>query len=230
MARYDGLEQKLGYVFDNKALLETALTHSSYTAEQGKSYTGNNERLEFIGDAYLDAIVGLKLFAIMPEAHEGVLSKTRAAVVCARSLAAIGKELGLGAFLRLGRGEEISGGREKESLLADAMEAVLGAILLDGGYDRAATVVKELFADTVRLAVKGELYRDYKTLLQERLQERYRADSIVYEIVSEEGPDHDKVFDVQVSVCGRVLGRGKGKSKKEAEQSAAQSVIVKGEW
>jgi ribonuclease-3 len=226
---FAAFEKKTGYEFRNSRLLKTALTHSSYASEHGKSYMSNNERLEFIGDAFLDAIVGMKLYDIMSDVHEGELSKTRANVVCERSLAEIARDIGLGEWLMLGRGEDASGGRNKDSILADALEAVIGAVIIDGGYDAGRRLVLGLFADHIRLAVRGELYSDYKTMLQEKLQKKYHTVSIEYEIVGESGPDHDKTFTVEVSVRGRVLGRGSGRNKKEAEQAAAKDVIVKGE-
>lgn len=224
------LEAKIGYVFKNRSYLRIALTHSSYTSEHGKGYTFNNERMEFIGDAFLDAIVGKKLFAIMPEAHEGVLSKTRAEIVCEKSLAEIGREIGIGTYLLLGHGEDNGGGRNKTSLIADALEAVIGAIILDGGYEEASQVVINLFANHIRLAVKGELYTDYKTELQEKLQEEIRGVKIEYRLVTEEGPDHNKKFVTAVLANDNELGRGLGKSKKEAEQAAAADALAKEEF
>ena len=156
-------------------------------------YSENNERLEFIGDAYLDAIIGNKLYEVMPNQPEGVLSKTRANVVCERSLATIARNIGLGDFLFWER-EEMYGGREKDSILADAVEAIIGAIIRESGYDCADRVVLKLFEENILLALQGKLYHDYKTALQEKLQERYKNVRIQYESVSESGPDHRKVF------------------------------------
>lgn len=225
----DSLENKLGYKFKNEKLLETALTHSSYASEHGKHYEFNNERLEFLGDAFLDAIIGKKMFAVMPEAHEGVLSKTRADVVCERSLAEVAGQLELGEYLKLGHGEENGGGRQKTSIVGDAVEAVIGAMIIDGGYAAAERVVLDLFADKIRLAVKGELYKDYKTLLQEKLQDYIKGVNIRYQIVNEAGPDHSKEFVAAVLVDGNELGRGIGKSKKESEQAAAADALMKGD-
>lgn len=224
-----GLEEKLGYAFRNQRLLVNALTHSSYASEKGRSYRENNERLEFIGDAYLDAIVGSKIYDIVPDKHEGFLSKTRAAVVCERSLAEIAREIGLGDYILLGHGEETGGGRDKDSILADGVEAIIGAIFKDGGYDSASSVVLDLFGDHIRLAIQGKLYKDYKTTLQEMLQEKYRNPEIQYVILEEKGPDHDKTFTAEVRVNGRAMGTGQGRSKKEAQQAAARQVILKGE-
>lgn len=223
------LETTIGYKFKKSSYLKMALTHSSYTSEHGKGYTFNNERMEFIGDAFLDAIIGKKLYAIMPEAHEGVLSKTRAEIVCEKSLAEIGREIGIGEHLYLGHGEDNVGGRDKASIIADALEAVIGAIILDGSYDDASGVVLNLFANHIRLAVKGELYTDYKTELQEKLQEEIRGVRIEYKLVTEEGPDHNKKFVTAVLANENELGRGTGKSKKEAEQAAAAAALSKEE-
>ena len=150
----DSLENKLGYKFKNEKLLETALTHSSYASEHGKHYEFNNERLEFLGDAFLDAIIGKKMFAVMPEAHEGVLSKTRADVVCERSLAEVASQLELGEYLKLGHGEENGGGRQKTSIVGDAVEAVIGAMIIDGGY---AAAVKPIYSLTQLISMNFEV-------------------------------------------------------------------------
>lgn len=228
MKDYSVLERNLGYSFQDKKLLAHALTHSSYASEHDLAYSENNERLEFIGDAYLDAIIGNKLYEVMPNQPEGVLSKTRANIVCERSLATIARHIGLGDFLFLGNGEEMYGGREKDSILADAVEAIIGAIIRESGYDCADRVVLKLFEGNILLALQGKLYHDYKTALQEKLQERYKNVRIRYELVSESGPDHRKVFTVQVKVDDAVLATGSGHSKKEAEQEAARKVLMKG--
>ena len=228
MKDYSVLERNLGYSFQDKKLLAHALTHSSYASEHDLAYSENNERLEFIGDAYLDAIIGNKLYEVMPNQPEGVLSKTRANIVCERSLATIARHIGLGDFLFLGNGEEMYGGREKDSILADAVEAIIGAIIRESGYDCADRVVLKLFEGNILLALQGKLYHDYKTALQEKLQERYKNVRIRYELVSESGPDHRKVFTVQVKVDGAVLATGSGHSKKVAEQEAARKVLMKG--
>ncbi len=230
MEKYDLLEKKLKYGFKDTGLLETALTHSSFTAEHGKSYRFNNERLEFIGDAYIDAVIGKKLYDILPDEQEGVLSKDRADIVCERAMAQVAKSVGLGDFLRLGKGEAASGGREKDSILADSMEAVVGAIVLDSSYETAEKVVLDIFSENIRLAVKGKLCNDYKSMLQEKLQYKYKSPKIVYSIVGESGPDHDKSFTAEVSVNKKFLARGIGKSKKEAEQAAAKQVVLRGEF
>lgn len=217
------------YKFTDQELFKMALTHSSYASEQGMSYEFNNERLEFIGDAYIDAVVGAKLFSIMSTSQEGILSRARADVVCEESLANVARDIDLGKYLYLGKGEDLSGGRNKDSILADALEALIGAIILDGGYEEGSRVILNLLDQKIRLAVKGKLNKDFKTKLQEKIQEKYQTVKINYKLISETGPDHDKMFTVDVVVQNKVLGRGRGKSKSKAEQAAAQDVLLKGE-
>ena len=223
------LQDIIGYSFSDEELLKTALTHSSYASEHRLGYEMNNERLEFIGDAFVDAVVGMKLFDIMKDAHEGVLSRCRADVVCEDSLAAAASAMGLGDFLYLGNGEEASGGRQKASILADAFEALMGAIIIDGGYETCREVILRLLGDRIILASEGKLNKDFKTRLQEMLQEKDKNVKISYEITGQSGPDHSKVFDVQVKAGNRVLGRGSGRSKARAEQAAAEDALTKGE-
>lgn len=222
------LERTLGYTFKDKNLLKTALTHSSYASERKLGYTGNNERLEFIGDAYLDAIVGTRLFEIMGEAHEGSLSRFRADVVCEASLADVAVTIELGDYLYLGKGENSSGGRSKASILSDALEAVLGAVFLDGGYELCRDMTLKLLGDKIEMAASGKLSRDFKTKLQEKIQEKDTNAGISYRILREEGPDHNKLFTMEVSLNGRVLGTGTGSSKARAEQAAAEDALAKG--
>lgn len=222
---YKELEKRIDYKFKNTQLLEIAVTHSSYASENGKSYRYNNERLEFIGDAYLDAIIGAKLYDILPDEREGVLSKDRANIVCEKSLAGIGRDIGLGRYIHLGKGEEAAGGDDKNSILADALEALIGAVIIDGGFDKGKKLVLELFSENIRLAVKGELYRDYKTELQENLQSIYHSIDIFYRLAGEEGPAHNKKFTVEVYAHDKLLGYGRGKSKREAEQEAARAAL-----
>ena len=217
------------YKFTDQELFKMALTHSSYASEQGMSYEFNNERLEFIGDAYIDAVVGAKLFSIMSTSQEGILSRARADVVCEESLANVARDIDLGKYLYLGKGEDLSGGRNKDSILADALEALIGAIILDGGYEEGSRVILNLLDQKIRLAVKGKLNKDFKTKLQEKIQEKYQTVKINYKLISETGPDHDKMFTVDVVVQNKVFGRGRGKSKSKAEQAAAQDVLLKGE-
>ena len=221
-------EAKIGYNFNNRRLLDTALTHSSFAREHDMGNYRSNERMEFLGDAFFDAISGLALFERMPHAREGVLSKTRSLVVCEDSLARVGEKIEIGKFIDLGVGEERSGGRTKKSIIADATEALIGAIFLDGGYDAASDFVLREFGQTLKAAAEGKLVSDYKTTLQEILQQDGRMHKIVYRIDKTEGPDHDKVFYVTLVLEGREMGNGKGKTKKEAEQNAARMTLEKG--
>ena len=221
-------EETIGYTFKNKELLERALTHSSFLQQAKDRHLKNNERLEFLGDAFLDAIVATRLWEVMPNAPEGVLTKERAKVVCERSLAEVGSELGLGAYLRLSSGEEACGGREKPAIIADAVEAVIGAIFLDGGYAAADTFVRRIMEGQVKKALEGKLLNDYKTELQERVPPKCQL-KLKYSMVGEEGPDHAKTFHVELTYDGRLIGRGSGKSKKEAEMNAAKEAVESGE-
>ena len=222
------LLSRIGYEFKDVSLLTNALTHSSYSSEHRMEYTSNNERLEFIGDAYVDAAVGAELFRIMKDAPEGVLSKNRADVVREESLADAAREISLGDYIYMGKGEETTGGRNKDSILADTFEAMIGAIIIDGGYDEGKRVILSLLNSRIELAVAGKLRNDYKTMLQEKLQEKDHELRLKYTTVSESGPDHDKTFTIEVSAGFDVLGRGQGKSKSKAEQEAAKDALSKG--
>lgn len=221
-------EVKIGYTFRNRKFLDTCLTHSSYAREHEMGNYRSNERLEFLGDAYLDAVAGLALYEKMPHVREGVLSNTRSLVVCEDSLAKVGEKIEIGKFIDLGVGEEKSGGRVKKSIIADATEALIGAIFLDGGYDAASDFVLREFGEILRDAASGKLVTDYKTTLQEILQQDGKMHKIVYRIDKTEGPDHDKVFFVTLVLEGREMGSGSGKTKKEAEQKAARMTLEKG--
>jgi ribonuclease-3 len=219
------LETVLQYAFRDRVRLEEAVTHaSSLNERKGGKPRRDNERLEFLGDAVLDLIISEALVERYPEASEGVLSKMRARLVSEAALAQVSRRLGLGRFLRLGRGEELSGGREKTSLLADAFEAVVAAIYHDGGYAAAQRSVltllePELAAD--RTAGGGI---DYKTQLQEYCQQLF-GQLPLYRVTRESGPDHRKMFQVELMINGRCYGEGSGKSKKEAEQQAAKTAL-----
>lgn len=228
MREVQELLDRLGYEFRDESLLTNALTHSSYSSEHRMEYASNNERLEFIGDAYVDAAVGAELFRIMKDAPEGILSRNRADVVREESLADAARGIGLGEYMYMGRGEESTGGRSKDSILADCFEAVIGAIITDGGYDAGRDVVLRLLGDKIELAVQGKLRQDYKTMLQEKIQEKNHTARIRYATIGESGPDHNKTFTVEVSAGGDVLGRGTGKSKSKAEQEAAKDALSKG--
>ena len=223
MTDYQELEKKIEYRFSDPELLETALTHSSYSRENTDARC--NERLEFIGDAFFDAIIGEKLFLLFPEEEEGFLSRVRASLVCEKSLAQTAQRLQLGEFLRLGHGEEKAGGREKESIQADAMEALIGAIYMDGGFEAARQAVLRLFAGAIEDARNGRyIITDYKTALQEKLQEHGSVE-IRYELIDESGPDHDKTFRTGLVVNGQPQTTGTGKNKKQAEQDAARKML-----
>jgi ribonuclease III len=215
------LSTALGYAFDQPELLRQALTHRSLINEtQGESPGQHNERLEFLGDAVVDLSVGHQLMERLPMAREGELSKLRAMVVSEASLALRAEQLGLGAHLHLGRGEEQTGGRRKASILADAFEAVLGAIFLDGGFAPADAAIRRLLGPLIDTAVQGALDRDHKTRLQELAQAQLHQ-MPRYEVVEERGPDHAKVFAVAVFLGEQEVARGEGHSKKAAEQCAA---------
>ena len=218
------LEQKIKYSFRDKELLTNAVTHSSYIKEHSKDYK-SNERLEFLGDAFFDAIIGEELYKIFPHQEEGFLSRVRASLVCEKSLAIAARKMELGIHILMGNGEEKSGGRDRESILADTMEAIIGAIYLDGGFEAVKNVVLDIFHDVIEDARNGKyIIRDYKTALQERLQHEGITD-IKYVLIKETGPDHDKTFQVQLIVNGKPETTGEGKSKKQAEQHAAQAMI-----
>lgn len=222
-------EEKIGYRFQDPLILERALTHSSYGRSEGHPYLGNNERLEFLGDAFFDAVVGVILYQHQGISDEGQLTKLRSQIVCESSLAAVGKTLGIGDHLNMGKGEILQGGRKRESILADALEAVMGAIYLDGGFDAVVDFVNRHFGQTIQDAIAGKLNTDYKTQVQEFLQRQDSTKKIQYILDRSAGPDHDKTFYVHLEYGGRPLGNGVGKSKKEAEQRAARAALERGE-
>lgn len=221
-------EKVIDYTFEDKALLDKALTHSSFCREHAVETRDNNERLEFLGDAFFDAIISVELYKRLERVDEGKLTKTRALIVCEKSLATVAQKLKIGEYLNMGKGEEHSGGRHRESIMADAVEAVIGAIYLDGGYEEAARFVAREFKATIVDALSGKLFTDYKTQVQEALQKRGQRTSISYHLDKEEGPDHDKTFYVHLVCNGKTLGNGSGKSKKEAEQNAAKATLEGG--
>ncbi|HEY3346440.1 MAG TPA: ribonuclease III [Nitrospirota bacterium] len=218
------LEEKLLYRFKDPGLLRQALTHKSYANEHRLGAIGHNERLEFLGDTVLDFITSDIIMRVCPESPEGELSKLRAIVVSETNLSFVARNLSLGSYLLLGRGEEQTGGRAKSSLLANAVEAILAAIYIDGGMAEAYRVVREKFEDEIiELAANGQVF-DYKTVLQEKSQSRFGM-LPKYTVTGETGPDHMKVFEVEIEAGGQILGRGTGKSKKEAEQMAAGEAL-----
>lgn len=218
------LEEILGYNFKNKNLLLQAVTHSSYANEVLGDAAKDNERLEFLGDAVLDMVISNVIFKSDYDKAEGELTKLRASIVCERSLAGISKAQGFNNFILLGKGEEQNGGRFRDSIVADCVEAIIGAIYIDSGFNAASTIVLKLFEDAIKNAEAGKLPRDSKTELQERLQSVGQC-KIEYVLLSEEGPDHDKVFRFAVCVDGRQIGEGVGKSKKEAQANAAEAAL-----
>lgn len=221
-------QEIIGYNFKDIKLLDRALTHSSYVKETGQSRLNDNERLEFLGDAFLDAIIGEALYRQLRKAEEGKLTKVRAAIVCEKSLAEAGRKLSIGRHMHFSRGEEKCGGRDRDSIIADAMEAVIGAIYLDGGYGEAQRFVLELFRESLQAAGEGKLNnRDYKSEIQEQLQGRGILD-MHYLLEKEDGPDHNKTFSVRLEVLGKIVGRGSGKTKKLAEQNAAKDAMERG--
>ena len=217
------LEEKLGYTFQDKSLLENALTHSS-CANESKGRLHSNERLEFLGDSILGMVVADYLFRTHPDLPEGDLTRTRAALVCEGSLVEVAQCLELGAYLKLGKGEEAGGGRTRPSIRADAVEAVLAAVYLDGGIGSARKIIQKYILSREIEGLNSQ--RDYKTALQELIQ-RESGQSLKYRLTGSEGPDHDKRFFVEVDLNGQPVGAGKGRSKKEAEQMAAKAAIAK---
>ena len=218
------LETRLGYSFHSPALLENALYHSSYANEHRGAGIGSNERLEFLGDAVLGFVTAEYLYAKHPDLPEGDLTRIRAALVCEESLHEVAQQLGLGKYLRLGRGEELGGGRRRPSILADATESVFAAVYLDGGMDAARDLIHRVLLDKEQEEQVEERRRDYKTELQELVQRRPEQ-VLRYEMTGTSGPDHDRVFSFRVLLNGQVAGTGEGRSKKEAEQAAARCAL-----
>lgn len=216
------LEEKLGHTFHDRTLLENALTHSSYANEHRECGLLSNERLEFLGDAVLGLVSADHLYRTRTDLPEGDLTRLRACLVCEESLVEVARGLKLGEYLRLGKGEEAGGGRSRPSILADAMEAVLAAVYLDGGIGQVRKLIKALILN--REEADAAAGRDYKTALQELVQ-RENGQVLSYCLVGEQGPDHAKIFSVEVRLNGLPVGAGEGHSKKEAEQAAARSAM-----
>ena len=218
------LEKAIGYQFRNITLLQNALSHSSYANERWHDSLKSNERLEFLGDSVLGMLVAEHLYRTFPNRLEGELTRMRADMVCEKSLATVANRLDLGRHLMLGKGEESGGGRNRDSILADAVESVLAACYLDGGMDAAVQFVQKFIL--VNVPVTKLHNTDHKTALQELVQQK-KNQVIAYHLVGESGPDHDKEFRVEVSLNGETVGFGIGSSKKRAEQAAAQAAIEK---
>ena len=216
------LEPGLGYTFRNKALLENALTHSSYANENRERHLPDNERLEFLGDSILGFVVAEYLYRNFPDKPEGELTRIRADLVCERNLAEAAATIELGSYLLLGHGEEQGGGRKRDSIVSDAMESVIAASFMDGGFAAAKEIIDRLILSNIP---KGRPRNfDYKTAFQELVQ-RKKDQQIHYELTGESGPDHDKHFEVEVLLNGKAVGHGVGSSKKRAEQAAAEAAI-----
>ena len=218
----ESLEKNIGYSFKDKSLLKLALTHSSYANEMGDA-SRCNERLEFLGDSVLSLIVSEYIFKNFKDRPEGELSKLRASLVCEKSLCEFSKQLNIGEYMLLGKGESQNGGRERPSILADAFEAVLAAIYLDDGFEHAKKHVLRFVIEELN-HTEDEVFKDYKTTLQEVIQ-RNREEHLSYILVDESGPDHNKLFKVEVHLNSNVIGSGVGKSKKQAEQLAAKQAL-----
>ena len=217
------IEHRIGYTFHNPALLEKALTHSSYSNEHRLGKLNNNERLEFLGDAVLEVVSSEFLYKKYPERPEGELTKQRASMVCEQTLALCARDLELGSYLLLGRGEDMTGGRERASVTSDAMEAMIGAIYLDGGFANAKEYIDWFILNDIE---NKQLFFDSKTILQEIVQGEMECEP-VYELTGEEGPNHNKKFTVQVLIREQVYGTGSGRTKKAAEQEAAYAALLK---
>ena len=223
---YSLFESKLGYVFNDKSILETAFTHTTYVFENGGEHWQSNQRLEFIGDAVLDVVVGEMIYDLKPHCDEGFLSKTRSAAVCERSFAELARELEIGKYLLLGKGETQSGGADKDSNLADCFESVIAAVYFDGGFDNARSVIYKNLSETVKKAVNGEIFMDYKSRLLEISQNKGCRHQIRFVIVDERGPAHQKEFDCEVYADDTFLAKATGHSKKDAEQKCAREAIA----
>lgn len=219
MADLKEFEERIGYEFKDKSLLITSLTHSSYGHEKGVSF---NERMEFLGDAVLELVSSEFLYLNYPDKAEGELTKIRASLVCEPTLASIAREIGLGKYIQLSYGENKTGGRERDSVLSDALEATIGAVFLDGGMEHAKAYVERFVLTDIE---SKHLFYDAKTVLQEAVQSGHDG-KLTYSIIKEEGPAHDKTFTVAVEINGNVLGEGTGRSKKHAEMQAAYNALV----
>lgn len=219
------LQERIGYQFKNENLLKNALTHSSYANEKHWNYYRNNERLEFLGDAVLELVSSEFIFDNNPQMEEGKMTKLRASLVCEMSLASSAREIELGTCLYLGKGEYVTGGNKRDSILSDAFEAIIGAIYLDGGLVPARTFIQQYVLSDIE---QKQLFYDSKTILQEIVQSRFHEGTkIQYPLIGETGPDHDKTFCVVCQVNDTNYGTGRGRTKKAAEQKAAYETIVR---
>ncbi|MBC7087351.1 MAG: ribonuclease III [Tissierellales bacterium] len=220
------LQSNLKYYFNDIDLLLTSLTHSSFANENDLHPSKSNQRLEFLGDTVLNLVVSEYLYNKYPFYPEGELSKIRSKVVCESSLAIAARKINLGDYILLGKGEILTGGKERESILADTCEAIIGAIFLDSDYKTTYDyLINNFEADIIKEVAKGNLFKDYKTEIQEKLQ-KITKDKIEYIVTKEEGPDHKKIFYVDLRLNGDIIGQGIGRSKKEAEQMAAKEALI----
>lgn len=229
ISKLSTLEERMGYSFKNRKHLMLALTHSSFANERKERKLTSNERLEFLGDSVLNLLISEELYNKYPDFAEGDLTKARSQIVCEKSLVICAGLLALCNHLLLGKGEELSGGRSRPSILADSFEALLGAVYLDGGLNDARNFVLKIMKDIIKEAMENDRDKDYKTKLQESVQKN-SDDKIVYEILDENGPDHDKTFITQVKIGDTVMGKGRGKTKKESEQNAAFIALEKNKY
>ncbi len=223
MKRQEEFQERIGYRFQNRNLLRQALTHSSYSNERRMSKSANNERLEFLGDAVLELVTSEFLFETYPDYPEGELTRLRASMVCEQTLAFCTRELQLGNYLMLGKGEDMTGGRERKSVLSDALEAVIGAVYLDGGFASAKEFIHKYVLNDIE---HKQLFFDSKTILQEKIQGSHRGE-LSYRLLEESGPDHDKKYLVEVLVGEASIGQGEGRTKKGAEQEAAYQALIR---
>ncbi|MBO5228875.1 MAG: ribonuclease III [Lachnospiraceae bacterium] len=221
---YEELMNRIGYTFKDISILEVALTHSSYSNEHRSLNLEYNERMEFLGDAVLELVTSEYLYEIKPVMPEGKMTRTRASIVCEPTLAICAEEISLGTYLRLGKGEELTGGRSRASVISDAMEALIGAIYLDGGIDSAKEFIHRFVLTDLE---NKQLFMDSKTILQEMIQSSEDTLELCYKVLFEEGPDHNKLYTVAAYVNDDEVGRGTGKTKKAAEQAAAYRAILK---
>lgn len=222
--RFRELEKRLGYSFKKKQILKQSLVHKSYANERHWPSSHHNERLEFLGDAVLEIVASEFLMERYADFSEGELSKFRASIVNERQLADIARLIHLGDFLYLGKGEEQTAGREKSSILADCFEALLGGVYIDGGFKKATILIRRFYEKLLERTPVQEFYRDYKTDLQEKSQALFRSVPR-YKLTAERGPDHEKIFEIELYIRDRLMGHGSGRSKKEAEQQAAREAL-----
>ena len=226
MKKLGEFESSINYTFKNKRNGILALTHSSYSNENKHENVPSNERVEFLGDAILNLVISEKIYKDYPQLNEGEMTKVRATIVCESSLMKCSNNIGVGDFLLLGKGEELTGGRTRTSILSDAFEAIIGSIYIDGGMESGRKFTLEQMGPLIQDSINGALFLDYKTQFQEVVQKKGES-KIQYRIIDEKGPDHNKIFVTQVTVDNKVMGVGEGKSKKESEQNAARKALLK---